>query len=352
MATQEYMTSQVYSATIGGVVYNVTANVGGQMDYSTDKTFGGDVTVDGNLAVGGTATTTGLLTASGGIAATALTGNLVVTGTLASSGNMSVGGDLDVTGSDIYLYNQRLITWGEGSPEGNIVGVVGCIYFRTLGGANSSLYVKESGTGNTGWKALAGLWDGSSALSAVVYDDLVVSPSSTSAFGGTAMTTAAWLTDLRVIQGINAGGEYSYYSMQLPHNYVAGTNVFFNVHFANTANITDGETVVFTMTFTSAPIWGLFGATSTATATFTNNATERAKITAVAPSQLSGTTILPNTHLISGGATITGTAFTLSTVLYGRLERSADSHASAVNIISIDAHIQKNRLGSTAEYTG
>ncbi len=28
MATEEYMTSQTYSATIGGVVYNVTANLG------------------------------------------------------------------------------------------------------------------------------------------------------------------------------------------------------------------------------------------------------------------------------------------------------------------------------------
>lgn len=40
-----------------------------------------------------------------------------------------------------------------GSPEGLIVAPVGSIFLRTNGGANTTLYVKESGTGNTGWVA-------------------------------------------------------------------------------------------------------------------------------------------------------------------------------------------------------
>lgn len=44
-------------------------------------------------------------------------------------------------------------TSGAGSPEGVVTGVVGCLYTRTDGGAGSTLYVKESGTGNTGWVA-------------------------------------------------------------------------------------------------------------------------------------------------------------------------------------------------------
>jgi len=45
------------------------------------------------------------------------------------------------------------IVWatGTGSPEGVVSGLVGSIYSRTDGGAGTSLYVKESGTGNTGW---------------------------------------------------------------------------------------------------------------------------------------------------------------------------------------------------------
>lgn len=42
---------------------------------------------------------------------------------------------------------------GTGSPEGAVIGRVGAIYQRTDGGANTTLYVKESGTGNTGWVA-------------------------------------------------------------------------------------------------------------------------------------------------------------------------------------------------------
>jgi hypothetical protein len=42
---------------------------------------------------------------------------------------------------------------GSGSPQGVVTGVVGCLYTRTDGGANTTLYVKESGTGNTGWVA-------------------------------------------------------------------------------------------------------------------------------------------------------------------------------------------------------
>lgn len=40
---------------------------------------------------------------------------------------------------------------GPGTPEGSITGVVGDLYTRTDGGAGTTLYVKESGAGNTGW---------------------------------------------------------------------------------------------------------------------------------------------------------------------------------------------------------
>ncbi|MBS7542547.1 hypothetical protein [Ancylobacter oerskovii] len=46
-----------------------------------------------------------------------------------------------------------VITGGSGSPEGAIVASPGSLYTRTDGGAGTTLYVKESGTGNTGWVA-------------------------------------------------------------------------------------------------------------------------------------------------------------------------------------------------------
>jgi len=43
--------------------------------------------------------------------------------------------------------------FGAGSPEGIVTAPVSAVYHRTDGGAGTSLYVKESGTGNTGWVA-------------------------------------------------------------------------------------------------------------------------------------------------------------------------------------------------------
>lgn len=40
---------------------------------------------------------------------------------------------------------------GSGTPEGAITSVVGSLYLRTDGGAGTTLYVKQSGSGNTGW---------------------------------------------------------------------------------------------------------------------------------------------------------------------------------------------------------
>jgi len=40
---------------------------------------------------------------------------------------------------------------GVGSPENVITAPVGSTYHRLDGGASTSFYVKESGTGNTGW---------------------------------------------------------------------------------------------------------------------------------------------------------------------------------------------------------
>jgi hypothetical protein len=40
---------------------------------------------------------------------------------------------------------------GLGSPEGVVTAKIGTIYSRLDGGTSTTLYVKESGTGATGW---------------------------------------------------------------------------------------------------------------------------------------------------------------------------------------------------------
>lgn len=61
----------------------------------------------------------------------------------AATGYVALG--TDASGVKIY--------YGAGSPNGTYIGTVGSLFLRTDGGASTTLYVKESGTGNTGWVA-------------------------------------------------------------------------------------------------------------------------------------------------------------------------------------------------------
>lgn len=46
-----------------------------------------------------------------------------------------------------------LMYTGSGSPEGVISAKVGALYTDEAGSTSTTLYVKETGTGNTGWVA-------------------------------------------------------------------------------------------------------------------------------------------------------------------------------------------------------
>jgi hypothetical protein len=52
-----------------------------------------------------------------------------------------------------YLDTAARIYSGAGTPEAAVTAVVGSLFLRTDGGATTTLYVKTSGTGNTGWTA-------------------------------------------------------------------------------------------------------------------------------------------------------------------------------------------------------
>jgi hypothetical protein len=57
-------------------------------------------------------------------------------------------GDILPTGAGGPVWNS-----GAGTPEGAVTAPVGSLWTRTDGGASTTLYVKESGVGNTGWVA-------------------------------------------------------------------------------------------------------------------------------------------------------------------------------------------------------
>jgi hypothetical protein len=69
--------------------------------------------------------------------------------------NDSANGEMQINFGTVYHSNNTgKLYVGTGSPEGVLSAPIGALYQRTDGGASTTLYAKESGTGNTGWKAV------------------------------------------------------------------------------------------------------------------------------------------------------------------------------------------------------
>lgn len=69
------------------------------------------------------------------------------------SGSGSPARKITIGGDGVITLPTTTHREGSGSPEGVITAVVGSTYSRTDGGAGTSFYVKETGSGNTGWVA-------------------------------------------------------------------------------------------------------------------------------------------------------------------------------------------------------
>lgn len=121
------------------------------------------ITANGNTMSGGA--TSAFFIQNSTLAPTdiTMTGNVINSSTvaLATSGTMgsrirfhSNTGDASGARDDILdvLTNLRR-QFGTGSPESSVTAGIGSEYIRTDGGAATTHYFKESGTGNTGWAA-------------------------------------------------------------------------------------------------------------------------------------------------------------------------------------------------------
>jgi hypothetical protein len=80
-------------------------------------------------------------------------GNIEITTSSVLVGKFTSAGFAPESGKGIDFADGPFWTVGSGTPEGNVTADVGSLYTRTDGGASTTLYVKESGTGNTGWVA-------------------------------------------------------------------------------------------------------------------------------------------------------------------------------------------------------
>jgi hypothetical protein len=146
------------SATVNGNTVVVSGDTLGRIDW-----IGADgtnlvraasiyVTVDGTPGTNDMPGRLALLTSPDGTVSPVERLTIDNTGVVTvSSENLS----FNTAGKGLLFTGNGSVIWrcGANTPEGAVTAPVGSLFTRTDGGANTTLYVKESGTGNTGWVA-------------------------------------------------------------------------------------------------------------------------------------------------------------------------------------------------------
>jgi hypothetical protein len=180
---------------------------------------------------------------------------------------------------------------------------------------------------------------------ATVWDDLLVNPDATSKSGSKSPTYGLfknngsqgvflWFFDKESEQEV-------YFTVQMPHKYKVGTDLYPHVHWTTATGTPSGTNVVWALEYTVVAIGGSFPTTTTLS---TNSV-----IGAV------GTPVGTGQHLITSLGSISGSGIGISTILVCRLYRvptdSRDTFANAVGLLSMDFHYEMDTEGSRSEYT-
>jgi hypothetical protein len=174
---------------------------------------------------------------------------------------------------------------------------------------------------------------------ATVFDDLTVPGLSTKTTVATAPSETIYLTNTLLYNFINAGGEYVYFTVQMPHTWKVGSNIYPHVHYVCPTTAA-GKEIVWKLTYTWANVNETIGATTTIATSGTVDADGN---------------ITADKHEISlfDPAGINATGKTLSSVLICRLERDAtDSYTGDdALLMQVDFHYEKDTEGSRTEFT-
>lgn len=137
---------QIASSTDQGYQFYVNGSSGlnGLVDLTGTETVTGQIVVNTNSAGADSVQATNIASTGFGFVAAG--------GTAAGSFQNNNGGTkvLILSSSAGPLISEFV---GTGSPESVVTATVGSVFHRTDGGAGTSLYVKESGSGNSGWTA-------------------------------------------------------------------------------------------------------------------------------------------------------------------------------------------------------
>ena len=88
-----------------------------------------------------------------------LSGNWLRGNGVAKFANLAISGNTQrstgATNEPGVAYRVGTSAWScSGTPEGQVTAPIGSVAYRRDGGASTTMYIKESGTGNTGWRAV------------------------------------------------------------------------------------------------------------------------------------------------------------------------------------------------------
>lgn len=180
---------------------------------------------------------------------------------------------------------------------------------------------------------------------ATVFDDLMVFPDATNKTGAKMPTWTYFKNNGSGSQGVylwmfsSSAEQEVYFTIQIPHSYKAGSDIYPHVHWTTATGTPSGSDVVWSLEYTVTSMGGTFSNTSIINATNI--------IAAITPS---GT----NQHLISAFPAISGTGLGVSTIIIGRLYRNvdhaSDTFANSIGLLSFDIHYEKDTDGSRTQY--
>lgn len=184
---------------------------------------------------------------------------------------------------------------------------------------------------------------------ATVWNDLMVYPDATTKGGS---NPPEWGTTFMRNGGGTSTGVYLWmfapnqeeelhFTVQIPHDYKEGSDLYPHVHWTTVAGTPSGTDVVWGLEYTITAIGGTFPYTVTV---MTNTLTPEC-----GPASGSGQ------HLISGFSSVSGTGLGVSTIMVCRLFRAAtnaaDTFANAVGLLGFDLHYEQDTQGSRNQWT-
>ena len=183
-----------------------------------------------------------------------------------------------------------------------------------------------------------------------VWDDIQVAPDATSRGGSNPPIWGGVSAAAFKKSGSNQGvflymfsaidEQELYFTIQLPHGYKVGSDIFPHVHWTTSTGTPSGTDVVWGLEYTYTAIGSNFPTTSVITSN------------TIIPSI--GTPSGTGQHLITSLGTISGSGIGISTILVCRVYRAAtngsDTFANEAGILGVDFHVEKDTYGSRSDF--